>query len=191
VERDVLLARTPASRGCSPASTRGLSLAAALCRNGKNDSMTTGAHILVVDDDPRQLSALRRILHRSGHEVTLASSGRLGLRLALRSPPDLVLLDVAMPTMSGHEFLRRLRRLEARGRIRPKGWPAGLPYDTPVVFLTAMAAPHQRVSGLDAGAVDYVIKPFDADELRARIRRQLREARRTQQALAAQGGKTE
>jgi len=144
------------------------------------------ARILAVDDDRHQLAALRRILRRSGFEVVTAENGRTGLRLAMRYPPDLVLLDVSMPTMSGHEFLRRFRRLEARGLIRsvdPSGICRGC--EIPVIFLTALGAPPQRVSGLDAGAADYITKPFDAEELRARIRCQLRRARRQRETLAA------
>lgn len=138
------------------------------------------ARILVVDDDPAQLRAIARVLRRSQYQVTLAANGRIGLRLAVQSPPDLILLDVSMPTMSGHEFLRRLRRLQARGRLRTPGGA-----DIPVIFLTALSATHQRVSGLDAGAVDYITKPFDPDELRARVRCHLRHNARQRQALSA------
>lgn len=142
--------------------------------------------ILVVDDDPRMLAAVERILRRSRYQVVTATSGRIGLRLAVHSPPDLILLDVSMPKMSGHEFLRRLRRLEACGRIA-LGSAVGdrARSEIPVLFVTALGAPHQRVSGLDAGAVDYITKPFDPDELRARVRRHLRQASRQRQALSA------
>ena len=130
------------------------------------------ARILVVDDEPSQLAALRRVLRRSRYEVETAASGRIALRMVVASRPDLILLDVSMPRMSGHEFLRRLRRLEAKGLTGVSGQAETLPI--PVIFLTALDAPHQIVSGLDAGAVDYVTKPYDAEELRARIRRQLR-----------------
>jgi DNA-binding response OmpR family regulator len=143
-------------------------------------------HVLAVDDEPGQLSSLKRILRRSGIELETAASGRLGLQMALHNPPDLILLDISMPLMSGLEFARRLRRLEAKGRIRrPNDLRAdGLPH-IPIVFLTALGAPHQRVSGLDAGAVDYITKPFDADELRARVRRQLRRVQQERELAQA------
>lgn len=141
--------------------------------------------ILVVDDDPGQLAATARILRRSRYVILTARSGRIGLRVAVQNPPDLVLLDISMPTMSGHEFLRRFRRLERAGRLgnRRGGNDAGRA-DIPVIFVTALSAPRQRADGLDAGAVDYVVKPFDPEELRARIRRHLRLAARQRQTLS-------
>lgn len=132
------------------------------------------------------LAAVRRVLKRSGYRVLTAAGGRAGLRLAIRRKPDLILLDVNMPKMSGHEFLRRLRRLEARGQVG-FGAAVGDPVrcEIPVLFVTALGATHQRVSGLDAGANDYITKPFDPDELRARIRRQLRHTARQQRALSS------
>ncbi|MCC7389366.1 MAG: response regulator [Phycisphaerales bacterium] len=130
--------------------------------------------ILAIDDDHNQLASLERIFRRSGFEIFKSSNGRDGLRKALRLVPDLILLDVTMPRMSGHEFLRRFRRLERRfGTSAAQNLP-----ETPVIFLTARARLHQRIDGLDAGAADYITKPFDADELRARVRRALRDARR-------------
>ena len=144
------------------------------------------ARILVVDDDPKQLASLKRVLRRSKYETEVATNGRVGLRLAMRNPPDLVLLDVSMPTMSGYEFLHRFRRLEKRGLIgggsRSVDQPAG---EIPVIFLTALSKPGQRVDGLDSGVVDYVTKPFDPDELRARIRSQLRRRRSRTEILAS------
>jgi DNA-binding response OmpR family regulator len=130
--------------------------------------------ILAIDDDHNQLASLGRIFRRSGIEIIKASNGRDGLRKALRLGPDLILLDVTMPRMSGHEFLRRFRRIERRLANRAT---RNLP-ETPVIFLTARGQLHQRIDGLDAGAADYITKPFDADELRARVRRALRDARR-------------
>lgn len=125
----------------------------------------TSARILAVDDDSNQLSALKRILRRSHFEVATCANPRQGLQQALDEAFDLILLDVCMPGLSGHEFIRRLHRAEAR-KLPPRS--------TPVIFLTGLDASHQRVSGLDAGAEDYVTKPYDADELRARIRSRLR-----------------
>ena len=130
--------------------------------------------ILVVDDDSHALAAVARVLKRSQYEVELANSGKRGLRAAVAKSPDLVLLDVSMPTMSGHEFLRRFRRLETHGLLGQKAVAkAGLTWRIPVIFLSGLSATRQCVSGLDAGAVDYIVKPYEADDLRARIRRQL------------------
>ncbi len=133
--------------------------------------------ILAVDDDAHQLAAIKRCLRRSRFEVTTAASGKVGLRMAREHPPDLVLLDVSMPTMSGYEFLRRFRRLNGTNGARFD--------EIPVIFLTALAAPDQKTAGLNADAVDYITKPFEPDELRARIRNQLRRSRKQRQALAS------
>lgn len=135
-----------------------------------------GAHILVIDDDSAQRAALRRVLRRSGYRISTASNGREGLRSVLSLSPDLILLDVTMPVVSGHEFLRRLRRLERRMSSRVG---ASLFHSPPVIFVSARKLTHQRVDGLDAGAADYITKPFDADELRARVRRTLRDEMRS------------
>ena len=139
----------------------------------------SAARILVVDDETKQLTATKRILQRSGFTVDTASSGRHALRVALRCPPDLILADISMPKMSGQEFLRRFRRLERLGRIK-----RGDIVETPVIFVSALSAHSQRVGGLDAGAVDYITKPFDAEELRARVRQHLRHSTQMRQLLA-------
>ena len=142
--------------------------------------------VLVVDDDPGQLTALKRVLKRSEYTVDSATNGRIGLRMAMKNPPDLVLLDVSMPGMSGHEFLRRFRRLQSRGILgTARDFSQGVPLQTPVIFLTGLDAPQQCVSGLDAGAVDYVTKPFDANELQARIRSHLRRVGEHAEILAS------
>ncbi|MCB9854087.1 MAG: response regulator [Phycisphaerales bacterium] len=138
--------------------------------------------IAIIDDDPNVLSAVRRCLRRSGYESSTHDNPRHALRSFSTTWPDLVLLDVSMPMMSGHEVLRRLRRLESKRR-RCGTINSALP--TPVIFLTGLAATHQVVAGLDAGVSDYVTKPFDDDELRARIRHQLRLARNTEERIAA------
>ena len=142
--------------------------------------------VLALDDDQNQLAALKRALKRSNFAVDTATSGRAGLRMAARHRPDLILLDVSMPHMSGHEFLRRLRRLESRGHLaQSDDGQAGHPGKVPVIFLTALDAPRQCVSGFNCGAVDYITKPFDPDELRARIRSQLRREREHAERLAS------
>jgi two-component system, OmpR family, response regulator MprA len=114
--------------------------------------------ILVVDDDPKILSVLGRGLRFEGYNVQLAADGPEALRSARIEPPDLVVLDIMLPGMDGLEVCRRLRR--------------GI--DVPILMLTARDAVTDRIAGLDSGADDYLIKPFDFDELLARIRALLR-----------------
>ncbi|MFO7170720.1 MAG: response regulator transcription factor [Chloroflexota bacterium] len=119
--------------------------------------MTT---ILVVDDDPKIRSVLGRGLRFEGYDVQLAEDGQEALRIARVTPIDLVVLDVMLPGMDGLEVCRRLRR----------GMSA------PILMLTARDAVPDRIAGLDSGADDYLIKPFDFDELLARVRALLRRA---------------
>ncbi len=118
--------------------------------------------ILLVDDDPKVLSLMRRGLAYAGYAVDLAADGEKALSIARDSPPDLVVLDVMLPGLDGIEVCRRLR--------------AGDP-DLPILMLTARGRVPDRVAGLDAGADDYLVKPFAFDELLARIRALLRRAR--------------
>ncbi|MYS84099.1 response regulator transcription factor [Embleya scabrispora] len=119
----------------------------------------TPPHILVVDDEPAVREALETSLRFEGYRVTLADEGVAALTAIAGGEPDLVLLDVLMPRMDG---LTACRRLRARG-------------DTlPVLMLTARDAVGDRVTGLDAGADDYLVKPFELDELLARVRALLR-----------------
>ena len=117
--------------------------------------MTT---ILVVDDDPKIRSVLSRGLRFEGYTVQVAEDGPTALQIARTDPPDLVLLDVMLPGMDGLELCARLRR--------------GL--SVPILMLTARDAVPDRIAGLDSGADDYLVKPFDFDELLARIRALLR-----------------
>ena len=115
--------------------------------------------ILVVDDEPALRSSLERALGLDRHEVELAEDGMEALdRLAL-APVDAVVLDVSMPGIDGLEVCRRLRAAGDR---------------TPVLMLTARDAIDDRVAGLDAGADDYLVKPFALRELQARLRALLR-----------------
>ena len=111
--------------------------------------------VLVVDDDPPLLRMLKRSLTAEGFEVTVAADGGAALVAAERSAPDVIVLDVAMPAIDGLAVCRRLR-----GR--------GLP--TPILMLTARDAVADRVAGLEAGADDYLVKPFAMQELIARLR---------------------
>jgi two-component system response regulator MprA len=116
--------------------------------------------VLVVDDEPGVRVALERALRLEAYEVELAADGREALdRMAGAAPPDAVVLDVAMPHVDGLEVCRRLRAAGDR---------------TPVLMLTARDAVDDRVEGLDAGADDYLVKPFALRELQARLRALLR-----------------
>ena len=116
--------------------------------------------ILVVDDDPNMLSMLRRTLGFEGYSVTVAGDGEAALRSADMILPDIVVVDVMLPGMNGLELCRRIR--------------ARQPEELPVLMLTARDSVPDRVAGLDAGADDYLPKPFAVDELLARIRALLR-----------------
>ena len=115
--------------------------------------------ILVVDDDRAVRDALRRALTLGGYEVQVAEGGEAGLAQVAAGQPDAMVLDVMMPDLSGIDVCRHLRR--AGDRI-------------PILMLTARDAISDRVEGLDAGADDYLVKPFDVDELKARVRALLR-----------------
>jgi two-component system, OmpR family, response regulator MprA len=117
--------------------------------------------ILVVDDEPAVRGAVERALRLDGHEVALAADGGEALGALEAEPPDAVVLDVLMPRVDGLELCRRMRRRGDR---------------TPVLMLTARDAVSDRVAGLDAGADDYLVKPFALEELLARVRALLRRA---------------
>jgi two-component system response regulator MprA len=118
--------------------------------------------VLIIEDDEAIVKLLRRSLAYEGYQVDAALDGESGLALARDRQPDLVILDWMLPGMDGLEVCQRLRALS----------------NVPVLMLTAKDTLHDRVQGLDAGADDYVVKPFQLDELTARIRALLR---RTQQ----------
>jgi two-component system, OmpR family, response regulator MprA len=117
--------------------------------------------ILVVDDEPAVREAVERALRLEGHDVLLAADGQEALGALDTRPPDAIVLDVLMPRVDGLELCRRMRRRGDR---------------TPVLMLTARDAVSDRVAGLDAGADDYLIKPFALEELLARVRALLRRA---------------
>lgn len=118
--------------------------------------------VLLVDDDETTLRVLELLLTRRGFEVVKAQTAEDGLRKAYRFQPDIVLLDVNMPTMDGYEMCRRLREMS----------------DVPIIFLTAYHSTEDVVQGLELGADDYIPKPWDNDELIARIKAHLRRAPR-------------
>jgi DNA-binding response OmpR family regulator len=118
-----------------------------------------GARILVVEDERAMRVALRDILDSEGYRTQTAADGAAGLQQAVAEKPDLILLDVMMPKLDGYAVCAELRRLAIR---------------TPVLMVTAKGQVPDRVTGLDSGADDYLVKPFSTEELLARVRALLR-----------------
>jgi two-component system KDP operon response regulator KdpE len=118
----------------------------------------SGHRILVVDDEPQILRALRTNLHGAGYDVVAAETAESALAEAAMRPPDAVILDLLLPDGSGTDVCRELRR-----------WSA-----VPIIVLSAVGDEKEKVAALDAGADDYVTKPFGIDELLARLRAALR-----------------
>ena len=112
--------------------------------------------VLAADDDEDLLGLVSFRLERAGYTVLLARDGAEALEIALRERPDLALLDVMMPKLDGFELTRRLREEEATSRM-------------PIILLTARSQDADVQQGFDAGADDYIRKPFSPDELRARV----------------------
>ena len=132
-----------------------------LCDGSAMSGGPAGARLLVVDDEPSVREALERALSLEGYRVELAADGAEALRAVDAEAPDAVVLDVLMPNVDGLAVCRRLRAGGSR---------------VPVLMLTARDAVGDRVAGLDAGADDYLVKPFALEELLARIRALLRRA---------------
>ena len=126
--------------------------------------MTTGPHVLVIDDEPQILRALRTILTEKHFRVTVASRGEEGLALAAATPPDVVILDLGLPDISGIEVCARLRE-----------WT-----QVPIIILSVRDSEVDKVQALDRGADDYLTKPFGIEELLARIRVALRHSTQVQ-----------
>src|SRR5258706_6027966 len=123
-----------------------------------------GPHILVIDDEPQILRALRTILLEKKFRVTTASRGEEGLTLAAANPPDLIILDLGLPDMSGIEVCARLR-----------AWT-----EVPIIVLSVKDSEQDKVDALDKGADDYLTKPFGIEEHLARIRVALRHSVQSQ-----------
>jgi two-component system KDP operon response regulator KdpE len=130
--------------------------------------MNASTHILVIDDEPQILRALRTILAAKQFRVSVASRGEEGLALAAAQQPDVIILDLSLPDMDGIEVCQRLRE-----------WT-----QAPIIVLSVRDSEHDKVLALDKGADDYLTKPFGIDELLARIRVALRHSSQ------AQGSKT-
>lgn len=138
-------------------------------------TLTPGAGdgvIMIVDDNPANLALLEEMLCQHGYTVRAFPLGRLALASAEYQPPDLILLDINMPEMDGYEMCRRLKAVPHLAGI-------------PVIFLSALNATEDKVKGFRAGGVDYISKPFQFEEVRARVETQvqLRRARRSEQEL--------
>jgi DNA-binding response OmpR family regulator len=122
------------------------------------------ARILVVDDAPANVKLLEQVLLLAGYEPVTASSGREGLAKLAAGKPDLVLLDVMMPEMSGYEVCRAIREDPATALL-------------PVVMVTALDPETERIKGIESGADDFLSKPINQPELLARVKSLLRSAR--------------
>jgi len=127
--------------------------------------------ILMVDDNPANLQVLTSMLKQSGWRPRPVTSGQLGLQAARKEPPDLILLDVNMPEMNGYEVCKQLK---ADARLA----------DIPVIFVSALGETMDKVRGFSVGGVDYITKPFQLDEVKARVTTHL-ELRRQRRELQA------
>ena len=126
------------------------------------------ARILIIEDERAMRTALEDCLLAEDHRVITANDGEAGLQRALKENPDLLLLDIMLPRLDGFAVCAELRRL---GRTQP------------ILMLTAKGQVEDRVTGLDAGADDYLVKPFSTDELLARVRALLRRSARTSRSV--------
>src|SRR5437773_125989 len=136
-------------------------------------STSGGATILVVDDIAANARLLQRLLTRDGHRVLFAQDGEEALERVRHDHPDLVLMDVIMPTLDGFETCRRLKS-NAETRL------------VPVVLVTALQGSHERVRGLEVGADDFLSRPVNTAELTARVRSLLRIKRFTDELDSAE-----
>jgi len=118
--------------------------------------MTDRGNILIVDDNPDNLKVLLGLLSPAGYKVRPALSGEIALRAAEASPPDLILLDVQMPGLNGYKTCELLKQNEVTK-------------DIPVIFISAMQDTEDKIAGFEAGAVDYIAKPFQSEEVIARV----------------------
>src|SRR6185295_4840718 len=127
------------------------------------------SRILIIEDETPMRTALADVMEAEGYRALTAADGESGLKRAMEEKPDLILLDIMMPKLDGYEVCAELRRL-----ANP----------VPVLMLTAKGQVEDRVAGLDAGADDYLVKPFSTEELLARVRALLRRFQRQTQMRA-------
>ncbi|HEY4455755.1 MAG TPA: response regulator transcription factor [Pseudonocardiaceae bacterium] len=120
-----------------------------------NDEYPATGRILLIEDDPTTVGLLEQLLTEEGYQLDVATDGQQGLHRALVRDHDVVILDRGLPALDGLDLLTRLR---AKG------------FSTPILVLSALGNPADRIAGLDAGAEDYLAKPFNIDELLARLR---------------------
>ncbi len=118
--------------------------------------MTRETVILIVEDSVSNLQLLEHLLAETGYRILTAVNGKSGVKTAVEEPPDLILLDIIMPGMDGYQVCERLKAIPETRHI-------------PIIFLTARRATEDVVRGFKAGAVDYVFKPFEKEELLARV----------------------
>lgn len=123
--------------------------------------MNSLKHILVVEDEKRLADLLKAGLEEQGFAVDVAYDGYVGKNLAIRNSYDLLILDINLPLINGYELCKQIRMVNN---------------DIPIIMLTAMASPENKLAGFDVGADDYILKPFDFKELLARVRVFLRRA---------------
>jgi len=136
-----------------------------MTQEGTGGREATMARILVVEDDPIIRQTVDYALRRAGFDTLTASDGKEGLALAEQELPDLILLDLMLPGVDGYTFAERLRAKDA---------------EVAIVMVTALDQERDKVRGLDAGADDYITKPFSMEELLARVRANLRRVRERQ-----------
>ncbi len=137
--------------------------------------MGTGLRVLVVDDDPQILRAVRTSLQARGYDVMTAGNGETALEVSAQSSFDLAVLDLGLPGMDGHELIRRIR-----------SWS-----DLPIVVLSVRESQADKIAALDAGADDYVTKPFSMEELLARMRAVSRRSTTDKRSVALRFGEVE
>lgn len=126
-----------------------------------NTEQATKQRILIVDDEPQNIAILVKLLQEKGYDVRASRDAHHALQTLEITSVDLILLDIRMPKMSGFEFCDMLKRTPRTAEI-------------PVIFLTALSEVTEKVRGLELGAVDYITKPFNLDEVLARVTRQLK-----------------
>ena len=125
-----------------------------------DNALTSSVDILIVDDNPEQIRLLSNFLRREGYKVRVSTSGQMALRAMKHKTPQLILLDVMMPKMNGYELCRRLKKIPKVSEV-------------PVIFLSGLEKVEDKVKAFEAGAIDYVAKPFELAEISIRVKTQV------------------